>query len=490
MPGRPAAERGARERLRSRPRRRTSRGSRRCPRSTTVRQGPAQAIDAPMRDGRGIVGGGDAQRARRSARGVTASTSPTSVTMPVNIISAFRSGVIRSAPKRRRCDPAEARATPRSPRAAGRRAPAPRSAPSVTGLRKRITSSTRSASTSERATCAPPSTRTRVIPSPGEARRGRRRDRRPSGRARDATKRRDGRLPSRRPAGASCGDRTSRSGALPSRTCAAPVSASRPPGRGRRGPASDRSSPGSRTVSRGSSTSDRADADEDRVEARAERLHMPPGDLAGDGVPALARAGRSCRRRRPRASASHAGGRAVTRLSVAGMGAPRASLPSTPASTAIPAAASRASPWPATRGSGSAIGGDDARDAGGDQRVGAGRRPAVMRAGLERDIERGAARRFAGLGAAPASRHAAGRRRPCGRGRRPRAVLARRSRRPTGLGQVVPRPRAPRRSAAAMKRAVEIAGRFSHPLAGRPSSVARQLAERTSRNPWPRGNSR
>ena len=39
---------------------------------------------------------------------------------------------------------------------------------------------------------------------------------------------------------------------------------------------------------------------------------------------------------------------------------------------------------------------DDARNAGGDDGVGAGRRLAVMRAGLERDVERRAARRRAG----------------------------------------------------------------------------------------------
>ena len=42
--------------------------------------------------------------------------------------------------------------------------------------------------------------------------------------------------------------------------------------------------------------------------------------------------------------------------------------------------------------------GDHAGDAGRDQRIGAGRRFAVMGAGLERDIDRGPARRCPGLG--------------------------------------------------------------------------------------------
>ncbi len=62
--------------------------------------------------------------------------------------------------------------------------------------------------------------------------------------------------------------------------------------------------------------------------------------------------------------------------------------------------------------------GDHARDAGGDDRVGAGRRLAVMRAGLERHVERGAARCLAGAAAAPRSRHAAGRRLASSRARR------------------------------------------------------------------------
>ena len=40
---------------------------------------------------------------------------------------------------------------------------------------------------------------------------------------------------------------------------------------------------------------------------------------------------------------------------------------------------------------------DDPRDAGGDDRLGAGRRHAVMRARLQRDIERRAARGLAGF---------------------------------------------------------------------------------------------
>ena len=65
---------------------------------------------------------------------------------------------------------------------------------------------------------------------------------------------------------------------------------------------------------------------------------------------------------------------------------------------------------PDTRVVGIAGGADDARDAGVDQRIGAGRRAAVMGAGFERDIGGGAARQLAGLGQRLRSRHAAGRR--------------------------------------------------------------------------------
>ena len=47
-------------------------------------------------------------------------------------------------------------------------------------------------------------------------------------------------------------------------------------------------------------------------------------------------------------------------------------------------------PWPLTRGSGSGGGDDDTGDAGGDQRVGAGRGAAVVAAGFQRDVGGGA----------------------------------------------------------------------------------------------------
>ena len=62
-----------------------------------------------------------------------------------------------------------------------------------------------------------------------------------------------------------------------------------------------------------------------------------------------------------------------------------------PTSTSMPAARSRAKPWPATSGFGSRIAIDDPADAGRDQRVAARRRAAVVRAGLQRDVGGGAA---------------------------------------------------------------------------------------------------
>ena len=61
---------------------------------------------------------------------------------------------------------------------------------------------------------------------------------------------------------------------------------------------------------------------------------------------------------------------------------------------------------------------DDARDTGGDQRIGARRRLAVVRARLERDVDGGAARGGVRRAPAPAARHAGGRRARSSRGRR------------------------------------------------------------------------
>ena len=88
----------------------------------------------------------------------------------------------------------------------------------------------------------------------------------------------------------------------------------------------------------------------------------------------------------------------------------RASSAPTPTSTAMPAARSRAWPCAGDLRIGIFERRDHARDAGGDDGVGAGRRFAVMRARLERHVERGAAGRLAGAARAPRSRHAAGRR--------------------------------------------------------------------------------
>ena len=103
-------------------------------------------------------------------------------------------------------------------------------------------------------------------------------------------------------------------------------------------------------------------------------------------------------------------------------------------------------PRPLTRGSGSSIATTTRADAGGDQGIGAGRRLAVMAAGLERDIGRGAARRLAGprqrlgLGMRPAAGL-----RPAAPDDAPSLTMTQ----PTaGLGQVRPRSRRASASAA------------------------------------------
>ena len=74
----------------------------------------------------------------------------------------------------------------------------------------------------------------------------------------------------------------------------------------------------------------------------------------------------------------------------------RASSAHSPRSTATPASRSTARPRPAISGLGSSMAHTTRRDAGGDDGVGAGRRAAVMRAGLERDVHGLAARPRAG----------------------------------------------------------------------------------------------
>ena len=94
--------------------------------------------------------------------------------------------------------------------------------------------------------------------------------------------------------------------------------------------------------------------------------------------------------------------------------------------------AAAAAPPPATRGLGSPTRDHDPAHARRDDRGRAGRRPAVMVAGLERHVERGAARARARRGAAPRPRRAA---RPPARGRpRPRRAPPRDhdARRPSG----------------------------------------------------------
>ena len=80
-----------------------------------------------------------------------------------------------------------------------------------------------------------------------------------------------------------------------------------------------------------------------------------------------------------------------------------------------------------------AAGGDDAGDAGGDQRVGAGRRAPGVRAGLEGDVGGGAARLVAGLAQRDALPRAA-RRRARGSPRRRPCPCARSRSRPSGSG--------------------------------------------------------
>ena len=92
---------------------------------------------------------------------------------------------------------------------------------------------------------------------------------------------------------------------------------------------------------------------------------------------------------------------------------------------------------------------DDAAHAGGDHRIGARRRAAVMGARLERHVERRAARPRAGI--AQRLGLAVRRDRPCGgsRARRPSGRATTTA--PTGgFGLVRPSPRRPRRSARRM----------------------------------------
>ncbi len=75
-----------------------------------------------------------------------------------------------------------------------------------------------------------------------------------------------------------------------------------------------------------------------------------------------------------------------------------ASAASNPSSTTMPAARSRAMPGAVHPRVGIARGDHHARHAGGDQGVGAGRGAAMVAAGLQRDVDGGAARRRAGHG--------------------------------------------------------------------------------------------
>ena len=74
-----------------------------------------------------------------------------------------------------------------------------------------------------------------------------------------------------------------------------------------------------------------------------------------------------------------------------------ASSASTPVVTAMPAASSTAWPLPCVRGSGSTMADDDARDPGLDQRLAARLDAALVGAGLQRDIDRGAFGRRTGV---------------------------------------------------------------------------------------------
>ena len=226
---------------------------------------------------------------------------------------------------------------------------------------------------------------------------------------------------------------------------------------------------------------DRAAADQDGVEARAERLDVPARDLArhrhlrladasdrvvgGDRELQRAHAAAACR---CGADARHAPG-----------APPRRAGPSRPRSR--PRAAAR-TPAPPTRGSGSAMGATTRATPGRDDRIGAGRRAAVMRAGLERDVERCAARRLAGLGKRRSLRHAAARPAPCGRGRRPCRPSPGSRRPPDSARSCRARPRRagspPRGSGGRARQLILRACRHRR----------RRARRRTSRNPSPRGN--
>ena len=161
----------------------------------------------------------------------------------------------------------------------------------------------------------------------------------------------------------------------------------------------------------------RADTDHHGVVQRPQHLHAAvrgfardleawrPGRARGEAVRRL---GQFERHHRPAMGDAQ---------DMAEIGAPRC-IGSTPVSTSMPAARRRAMAPPGNARIGILERRYDACNARRDDCIGAGRRPAVMAAGLKRDVKRRAARRFARVRAAPEPRHAAGRPAPSRRARR------------------------------------------------------------------------
>ena len=133
-----------------------------------------------------------------------------------------------------------------------------------------------------------------------------------------------------------------------------------------------------------------ADAGQDRAGARAPAMAVGARHLAGDPLRSRRRRAPCGRRGSPRPSSAPTDVRASTR-DTKPMLSSRAASSSKPTSTAMPAARSRAAP-PAASGLGSAIAATTRATPAAMHGFGARRRAADVIAGLERDVERGAAR--------------------------------------------------------------------------------------------------
>ncbi len=166
-------------------------------------------------------------------------------------------------------------------------------------------------------------------------------------------------------------------------------------------------------------------ADEDGVGARAHEMALRAGCLAR-GPGRRPPAPRGTEPSAPSASFSCTSGRRSVTRRMWPAAIQCASPAIRPRSTAMPAARNLSSPRPATRGSGSSMAHTTRAIPAAHDRIGAGRRLAVVRAGLERDVHGGAARAVSGTARALPSPRADARRERSSRARSPRLRLHRR----------------------------------------------------------------